>query len=109
MLFIRHSIQNAIRRQKPKQSIIAIRWHGGPKVEANAPTVQITFMNPHPAAARMKEKSDHYSDIVGSDSQMIVDARIGETLLQTAHRHDIDLEGACEGGMVLVIKLFIIV
>jgi ferredoxin len=26
-----------------------------------------------------------------------VQARIGESLLQTAHRNDIDLEGACEG------------
>ena len=26
-----------------------------------------------------------------------VDARVGESLLQTAHRHDIELEGACEG------------
>lgn len=29
--------------------------------------------------------------------KLTVEARIGETFLQTAHRHDINLEGACEG------------
>ena len=27
------------------------------------------------------------------------DAEDGDTILDVAHRHDIDLEGACEGGM----------
>jgi ferredoxin len=27
----------------------------------------------------------------------VVQAKVGETLLQTAHRYDIELEGACEG------------
>ncbi|KAL7580741.1 hypothetical protein ACA910_001025 [Epithemia clementina (nom. ined.)] len=56
-----------------------IRWHGGSAVGADAPTIQVTFIHPN-----------------GTD-RSVVDARIGETLLQTAHRHDIDLEGACEG------------
>jgi 2Fe-2S ferredoxin len=31
--------------------------------------------------------------------QRTVDARDGETLLDVAHRHNIDIEGACEGIM----------
>ncbi len=31
------------------------------------------------------------------ETKKTVQARVGETLLQTAHRNDIDLEGACEG------------
>lgn len=31
-------------------------------------------------------------------STKVVQAFIGESLLQTAHRNEIDLEGACEGG-----------
>lgn len=30
-------------------------------------------------------------------SKRIVDAKIGESILRVAHRHEIDLEGACEG------------
>lgn len=56
----------------------SIRWHGGPSVPADAPTIQITFLQP-------------------DETERTVTARIGETLLQTAHRNDIDLEGACEG------------
>ena len=33
----------------------------------------------------------------GSDSPFPVTARVGESLLQAAQRHDIELEGACEG------------
>jgi len=57
----------------------AIRHHGGPSVGADASTVTITF--------------------VEADGETLtkVEARVGETLLQTAHRHDIALEGACEG------------
>jgi hypothetical protein len=69
----------------------SIRWHGGPKVEANAPTVPITFINPHPATARLNGGN-------ADDDKLVVDARVGETLLQVAQRNDIDLEGACEGG-----------
>jgi ferredoxin len=68
----------------------SIRWHGGPKVEANAPTVPITFINPHPATARLNGGN-------ADDDKLVVDARVGETLLQVAQRNDIDLEGACEG------------
>lgn len=85
----RYTLSSVTRQKRIK---LAIRWHGGPKVESNAPTVQITFINPHPAATRQK------SDTSEDDNRLTVDARVGETLLQTAHRHDIDLEGACEGG-----------
>ena len=54
-----------------------IRWHGdGPGPDA--PTVNITFVNP-------------------DDSRTPTIARVGETLLQTAHRTGIEMEGACEG------------
>lgn len=56
----------------------AKRWHGGPTVSEDAPTVSITFLQP-------------------DDTLKTVDARVGESFLQTAHRYDIDLEGACEG------------
>lgn len=78
---------------------VSIRWHGGPKVDASAPTVPITFINPHPAAARLKKaQGGADSGSGGSDEDTLtVDAKVGETLLQVAHRFDIDLEGACEG------------
>lgn len=54
-----------------------IRWHGdGPGPDA--PTVKLTFINP-------------------DDSETPIIARVGETLLQTAHRTGIEMEGACEG------------
>jgi 2Fe-2S ferredoxin len=34
----------------------------------------------------------------GSDSHEF-DAKTGETLLEVARRHDVDIEGACEGSM----------
>jgi hypothetical protein len=56
------------------------RWFtAGPVVAADAPTVPLRFV-----------KAD--------GSSVVVDAREGESLLQTAHRFDIGLEGACEGG-----------
>ena len=56
-----------------------VRWHGGAAAAAkDAPSISLSFR-------------------LADDSIKTVDARIGESLLQTAHRHDIDLEGACEG------------
>ena len=55
-----------------------VRWHGGPSVAADAPTVSLTFLQP-------------------DDTKKAVTAKVGESLLQVAHRNDIDLEGACEG------------
>lgn len=54
-----------------------MRWHGdspGP----DAPTVNLTFVNP-------------------DESRTHIAARVGETLLQAAHRTGIEMEGACEG------------
>lgn len=62
----------------PSVASIAKRWHGGPHVEADAPTVTVTFLQP-------------------DDAKKEVTARIGESFLQVAHRNNIDLEGACEG------------
>jgi ferredoxin len=59
-------------------SSITKRWHGGPKVDADAETIQITFLQP-------------------DETLKTVDAKVGESFLQVAHRHDINLEGACEG------------
>eukprot|EP01082_Thalassiosira_pseudonana_P011763 g10214.t1 g10214 contig4:1451448-1451975(-) len=53
------------------------RWHGdGPGPDA--PTVSLTFVNP-------------------DDTTTTISARVGETLLQSAHRTGIEMEGACEG------------
>jgi ferredoxin-2, mitochondrial len=54
------------------------RWHGGPNVDKDAETIRLSFLQP-------------------DDSIKEVDARVGESFLQVAHRNDIDLEGACEG------------
>lgn len=62
----------------------SVRWHGGPSVAADAPTVHITFRHPD------------------GERTSTVDARVGESLLQTAHRYELDLEGACEGGTYMV-------
>jgi ferredoxin len=64
-------------RASPHLASQQLRHHGdghGP----NAPTINLTFINP-------------------DDSQTTVSARIGESLLQTAHRTGIEIEGACEG------------
>ena len=45
---------------------------------ADSPRVHITFLQP-------------------DSTKKTVEAIVGETLLQTAHRNDIELEGACEG------------
>jgi ferredoxin-2, mitochondrial len=57
---------------------MTVRWHGGPKVTAESPRVHITFLQP-------------------DSTKKTVDAIVGESLLQTAHRNGIELEGACEG------------
>ena len=54
-----------------------VRWHGGGP-GPDAPTVQLTFVNP-------------------DDSETKISARVGETLLQSAHRTGVEMEGACEG------------
>lgn len=60
-----------------RHSTTIIRWHGdGPG--PNAPTVNVTFIN-------------------ADDSQTQIKARVGESLLQAAHRTGIEMEGACEG------------
>ena len=56
-----------------------VRWHGGPTVSADAPSISLTFLQPD------------------GETKQTVTAKVGESFLQTAHRHDIDLEGACEG------------
>jgi ferredoxin-2, mitochondrial len=57
----------------------AVRWHGDSSVPHDAPTVNVTFQQPD------------------GTTHVTVPARIGESLLETAHRNAIDLEGACEG------------
>lgn len=64
-------------RASPRLRRQQFRYHGdGPG--PNASTINLTFINP-------------------DDSQTAVVARIGETLLQVAHRTGIEMEGACEG------------
>jgi len=56
----------------------AKRWHGGPEVGDDAAEIDVSFLQP-------------------DGSTMEVHAKVGETLLQTAQRYGIELEGACEG------------
>ena len=68
------------------RSSAAARWLTNTSIGAlvadettkNAETVNVVFIQP-------------------DGSKRKVDARIGESLLIVAHRHDIELEGACEG------------
>jgi ferredoxin len=64
-----------------------VRWHGGPSVSADSPRVTITFI-----------QSD-------GSTRIPVQAIVGETILQTAHRNEIELEGACEGGTCALKKI----
>ena len=59
-----------------------VRRHGGAHVAADAPTVHLTFAG---------------GGGDGEVDSVTVEARVGENLLQVAHRCHIDLEGACEG------------
>ncbi len=78
------AIRTSLRPLRTRFNLSSIRNHGGPSVDVNAPKISITFLNPHPSKDKKEESVD-------------VEAKVGETLLQTAHRHGIDLEGACEG------------
>ena len=64
---------------QPNIKSITTRWHGDSSVAHNTPTVDVTFLQPD------------------GTTRITVPARIGESLLETAHRNEIDLEGACEG------------
>ena len=61
------------------------RWHntGGPTSGAS---VNVVFLQPD------------------GETRTAVQAFVGETLLQTAHRNEIDLEGACEGGTSILLN-----
>jgi ferredoxin len=80
------AFQSKLRPLVSRIHYTAIRHHGGPHIPKDAPTIQITFINPKPSQAKR-----------GQDEKLTVDARIGESVLQTAHRNDVALEGACEG------------
>ena len=67
-----------LQQKTSSATAIAKRWHGGPHVSKDAPTVTVSFVLP-------------------DDTKKEVTAKIGESFLQVAHRNDIDLEGACEG------------
>ena len=52
------------------------------------------------AMARPREDDAHRSTFVERDGERrAVRGLIGENLLETAHRHDVELEGACEGSL----------
>lgn len=61
-----------------------LRWHGNSNVAVDAPRIHLAFHQPN-------------------GTKKNVEAIVGESLLQTAHRNDIDLEGACEGGTFKVV------
>lgn len=71
----------------PAAALNQVRHHGGPSISADAPTVKLTFVNPPSKAEGVDAKAE----------RLTVDARVGETLLQVAHRNHIEVEGACEG------------
>ena len=76
MLAARRGIQQAIRSAAvvhQRSALGAIRNHGGPDVPEDAPAITVKFLQPD--GTTIKE----------------VQARVGETLLQTAHQNDIDL------------------
>ena len=60
---------------------LTARWHGG-VTSRDTPKIKLTFIDP-----KLPEEEKTKSVI----------AYVGETLLQVAHRNEIDLEGACEG------------
>lgn len=37
--------------------------------------------------------------VIDNDEEKIIDAPIGLSILEVAHQHNIDLEGACEGSL----------
>lgn len=48
----------------------------------------------------MEKHNDYTSVFIKYDGSILpVKARIGDTVLETAHRNDIPLEGACEGSL----------
>ena len=58
----------------------SVLLHGGPSKNADKPLVKFTFVD--------KE-----------DNEYPVDGHVGDHLLEIAHRHDVDLEGACEASL----------
>ena len=56
-------------------------FHAKSGNDSGAETVKITFIN-------TKNGTEH-----------VVDAQIGDHLLEVAHKHEIDLEGACEASL----------
>jgi len=61
-----------------------LRYHGNNHAALKNPKISLTFIS---------TKGDRKNDPL----ELTVDAHVGETLLEVAHRHDIELEGACEG------------
>ncbi len=57
---------------------VSKRWHGGPSLAVDAPTIFVSFLQPN-------------------GQTRVAEARVGENFLQVAHRNEIELEGACEG------------
>lgn len=95
-----HSLCGALRRfppvltTAPSPSLLFFqwggnRWHGGGS-DASSPTVNVVFLQPD------------------GTTRVSVPARVGDSLLQVAHRHEIDLEGACEGGTCMGVFLCIL-
>lgn len=37
--------------------------------------------------------------VIDNDEEKIIEAPVGLSILEVAHQHDIDLEGACEGSL----------
>ena len=78
---------SSIMRERIPVALNQVRYHGGPSISADAPTVKLTFVNPPSKTEGGDAKAE----------RLTVDARVGETLLQVVHRNHIEVEGACEG------------
>lgn len=89
------AIQQSLYHQRQPRLIVIkndnIKWHSDlvsrcftTSIPINSPNeINVTFIQPDGVSTK------------------VVQAYIGESLLQTAHRNEIDLEGACEGGTFL--------
>jgi ferredoxin len=72
---MRRIVSQAVKTTRP----ITKRWHGGSSAAADAQEIKVFFL------------------LQDGETKKEVTAKVGDSFLEVAHRHEIDLEGACEG------------
>jgi ferredoxin len=72
---MRRIVSQAVKTTTP----IIKRWHGGSSAAADAHEIKVSFL------------------LQDGETKTEVTAKVGDSFLEVAHRHEIDLEGACEG------------